>query len=657
MSSKTQAGTEEKSSQTDISGFFRQELYDEIAQKSSAKFDMKEEIIRVRAKCNEIFGANGYPEMDPGKLERICLEANALNIFPFIHNAMCQDRASESRCYLNKIRTMVVIYMMIYGQSQRANWFQVALSRTLSQHGISDCGLASLRNLGITAHPRTVTLASLSSASSHLSSVNEFIKEAADKQHFIVFFIDDFHNIHTMHRPSDKKQSQSVHMSTLLIKVFKNINAIPVERNASALNKEPANASLLKAIVDRCMSTLSKTYAQVMPDYITSKYFDPEEERRRLLIHDYQQTELKEMRSMHNTKLVDCLEMPLKNFQDTVAALEYIFHNELSTYLAKFFVPFIGDWPTQFYMRQFVYSDTVFLRNKRNILPFIGPLHISLNSRQSVVLKFYPLFKEMHCFLFGRKAVLAKKPKAWRQSLLLEILYGGWSLIRDEIMALFDKCKDTEYLTILNLLDNYCPLVLSLYSIEFKNNYFKNFFHSIVRCWVMLVIFNRRHYNKALIILLTSFYHLQITGHPLYQVLSNHLNAFDEYPVENCHSILRSKTKSTDTGEQIFRKAREIDACKNDLQEFQSWFVSKRKHAFCPKKIKSLKLQAAKFLISKFERIGDNPGQAKMIRRTRGQKKTLTKWMLPNIFGNEIVSNEVLPLAYNDPQTMPSNEK
>ena len=46
-----------------------------------------------------------------------------------------------------------------------------------------------------------------------------------------------------------------------------------------------------------------------------------------------------------------------------------------------------------------------------------------------------------------------------------------------------------------------------------------------------------------------------------------------------------------------------------------------------------------------------------MIRRTRGQKKTLTKWMLPNIFGNEIVSTEVLPLAYNDPQTMPSNEK
>ena len=187
--------------------------------------------------------------------------------------------------------------------------------------------------------------------------------------------------------------------------------------------------------------------------------------------------------------------------------------------------------------------------------------------------------------------------------------------------------------------------------------YFENFFHSILRCWVMLVIFNRRHYNKALIILLTSFYHLQVTGHPLYHVLSNHLNAFDEYPVENFHSILRSKTKSTDTGEQIFRKAREIDACKNDLQEFQSWFVSKRKHAFCPKKIKSLKLQAAKFLISKFERIGDNPGQAKMIRRTRGQKKTLTKWMLPNIFGNEIVNNEVLLLAYNDPQTMPSNEK
>eukprot|EP00794_Sanderia_malayensis_P010611 gene10611-11736_t len=73
--------------------------------------------------------------------------------------------------------------------------------------------------------------------------------------------------------------------------------------------------------------------------------------------------------------------------------------------------------------------------------------------------------------IFAAKAFLAKKPKAWRQSLLLEVLYGGWSLVRDEIVSVFGNCKEVEYVTLINLLDTHCPLVLSLYSIEFKNNY------------------------------------------------------------------------------------------------------------------------------------------------------------------------------------------
>ena len=68
-------------------------------------------------------------------------------------------------------------------------------------------------------------------------------------------------------------------------------------------------------MVNGCMSDLSKSYAQAMPDWVTAKYFDPEAERQRLLIHDYQQTELKKMRSMDDTKLVDCMEMPLKSFK------------------------------------------------------------------------------------------------------------------------------------------------------------------------------------------------------------------------------------------------------------------------------------------------------------------------------------------------------
>ena len=101
---------------------------------------------------------------------------------------------------------------------------------------------------------------------------------------------------------------------------------------------------------------------------------------------------------------------------------------------------------------------------------------------------------------------------------------------------------------LLNLLDNYCPLVLSLYSIEFKTNHTVQYFHSILRCWLMLMVFKRRHYDKALLILLTSFIQLKECGHPLFDTLLNSLAAFDEYPVENFHSILRARTSATDTG-------------------------------------------------------------------------------------------------------------
>ena len=74
-------------------------------------------------------------------------------------------------------------------------------------------------------------------------------------------------------------------------------------------------------------------------------------------------------------------------------------------------------------------------------------------------------------FYLEKKAKLAKKPKPWRISLLLEVIYGGWTLIRDMILSVFHKCKDIEFLTLLNRLDNHTPLVLSLiYSIVFKCN-------------------------------------------------------------------------------------------------------------------------------------------------------------------------------------------
>ncbi len=127
-------------------------------------------------------------------------------------------------------------------------------------------------------------------------------------------------------------------MSILLVKIFENIKAIPVNQNPSPLSTQPADTQLLRNLIQGSMSQLSKSYAQAMPDWVTAKYFDPSAERERLLLHDYQQTEIRKMRSMDGTKLVDCLEFPLKSLHDLVEALKYMLQSGLSFYVEKFLI-------------------------------------------------------------------------------------------------------------------------------------------------------------------------------------------------------------------------------------------------------------------------------------------------------------------------------
>ena len=84
---------------------------------------------------------------------------------------------------------------------------------------------------------------------------------------------------------------------------------------------------------------------------------------------------------MTNCKLVACLEIPLKSYSSFLKALKYMLDNGLLLYLSDFVVPFLGDWPAQFYLRQVVYDPAnSAMVEVKNIIPFLGPLHISLNS-------------------------------------------------------------------------------------------------------------------------------------------------------------------------------------------------------------------------------------------------------------------------------------
>ena len=319
--------------------------------------------------------------------------------------------------------------------------------------------------------------------------------------------------------------------------------------------------------------------------------------------------------------------------------------------MQKFVLLQPGDWPCQFYCRQIIYhylgkfhrsysqptntlQETLFTSNDHSfysyptgnyvcnmtcetmsqqpsilsIVPTTGPLHISLNSREHNVNSFQPFFKSVYQSIFPNSK-LADKPKPWRVSLILEIVYGGWPLIRQTVMQKFCQFKDPQYGTLLNLLDNYIPFALSIYIISFKLNHFSEHFRAIIRIWIMFICLQRRHYNKAPLVWINMCLHWGNYSLHLYQLLQNYITDFDEYPVENTHSILRAQTKPSDTADELRKKANAIFQSKEKQSNFKSFFTSPKQFSFSHNQLQFLKVKCTKVLTDTVKKNCTGPGR------------------------------------------------
>ena len=83
-------------------------------------------------------------------------------------------------------------------------------------------------------------------------------------------------------------------------------------------------------------------------------------------------------------------------------------------------------------------------------------------------------------------------------------------------------------MTLLNLLDNYIPLVLTIYSTSFKLNNFFEYFNAMIRIWTMFMCLEPHHYDKAPLVWIA-----MCTYWGIYLKLRLFLVIFDEYPMEN----------------------------------------------------------------------------------------------------------------------------
>ena len=117
--------------------------------------------------------------------------------------------------------------------------------------------------------------------------VKEFVTDAIEKQALVVLMIDDFSNIHTIRRPAGQKSSAARNMTTILVKRFCDASTMPIRHDT--ITHDGTCQELLLQVKAKMFHSLSATFVMSIPYWIRTAFFDPEMERSRIELHNYQE--------------------------------------------------------------------------------------------------------------------------------------------------------------------------------------------------------------------------------------------------------------------------------------------------------------------------------------------------------------------------------
>ena len=273
------------------------------------------------------------------------------------------------------------------------------------------------------------------------------------------------------------------------------------------------NVNLLLNSFRNKMVLLTKSFLAGAPALFQQFFFSPQNERQRLTTHMYgENNDTRQVRGVQNAHVIDCVLYQLKSLANYRGAASIYLATPLREYLKEHALIIPGDWPSQFYQRQLAYNEFD-ASPLRNTTPTMGPLHVSLNAQEKVIKRFIIFFQGLYNHLFRKQ--LANKPKPWRITLLLKLVVGAWNLIRQPVLNRIGAFKDVQTLTLLNLLDNYAPLSLSIYSVIYRANDFEHYHLAMRQIWVMYFTFKRRHYDKSPLVWLANVAYWKEIQHPL----------------------------------------------------------------------------------------------------------------------------------------------
>ena len=376
---------------------------------------------------------------NPMDFRHFCMENGAETIFDNILNAMSDNRQSEKKRRSNEYRTVDIIYKMCYGKSQKCNYMQKEHGLYLKFNHLTQEGIDTEFKLGNSVCRKTVSNEVTRMALLNKIEVDKAVTTAIQNRWLLTLIIDDYTCIHSIHRPTSEQTSSAACMCTIVCRIFSDVPAIPLS-TVEQLH-HPNGVGIVDLVEE--MTTLSsmhsygQMYANAMPEWLRNTFFDPEYERHRLDVHRYQSSNnVRKLRCLDNLHLVEFVEQPLKSRTNFEEALGHVLESAISEYMSQYAVIVPGDWPAQFYTRQAVYSscdlptngtnseqqnknhqqfpslheygrslnhgsatiadNSAFTKPLQSAVPMIGPLHISLNAREDVMVNYHCFFKYVY---------------------------------------------------------------------------------------------------------------------------------------------------------------------------------------------------------------------------------------------------------------------
>ncbi|RIB02767.1 hypothetical protein C2G38_2226927 [Gigaspora rosea] len=178
----------------------------------------------------------------------------------------------------------------------------------------------------------------------------------------------------------------------------------------------------------------------------------------------------------------------------------------------------------------------------------------------------------------------------------------------DDIMKKFGStCKDIEYRTTIDLLDNLIPTTLDVYAILFWSGRFDEYIESVFWVWTFFLRWKRKNYNKAPLVFLSDLFNWMDMGQPFLKVLQEHLPSFNEYYVENIHSKIRANTSPNATVDNIIKQAYVV--IDHDLN-LKDTYCKARHYPYNIKTLDFLSNKTSLFLLQYFQNVFYNRGKS-----------------------------------------------